>query len=229
MDPIRASVKQKRGYDSTRRREQARQTRELIIDTARRRFLDTGFAPTTVAAIATEAQVSVDTIYKSFGGKHGLVRAVCQQGLLGDGPIPAEARSDAMQGAESDPRVIIHRWGTLTTEVAPRLAPIMLLVRAAAAADPEMAVLQAEMNAQRLERMTANARRLEAAGHLRDDVDAELAGQVLWTYSSPAMYEMLVMNMGWPVDRYGAFIAEAMIAALLPTSDHPPSAAAPSP
>jgi len=216
MDPIVSSVKQKRGYDSTRRREQARQTRELIIATARRLFLDTGFAPTTIAAIADEAQVSVDTIYKAFGGKAGLVQAICQQALLGEGPRPAETRSDEMQASETDPRVIIRGWGALTTEVAPKLAPVMLLVRAAAAADPEMAVLQAEMDALRLERMTANARRLGAAGHLRKDVDVAFAGEVLWTYSSPALYELLVMSRGWPIERYGAFIAEAMIAALLP-------------
>lgn len=221
MDPNFSSVKQTRGYDSTRRRVQARQTREVVIDTARRLFLGAGFAPTTIAAIAAGAQVSVDTIYKGFGGKPGLVRAICEQALAGEGPIPAEDRSDAMQAAETDPREIIRHWGALTTEVAPRVAPIFLLVRAAAASDPEMAVLQAEMDAQRLDRMTANARRLGAAGHLREDVGIEAAGEVLWLYSSPALYELLVTSRGWPVERYGAFIADAMIAALLPPASEP--------
>jgi hypothetical protein len=39
----------------------------------------------------------------------------------------------------------------LTTEVVPRIAPILLLVRAAATADPEMARVQSELNAQRLD------------------------------------------------------------------------------
>ncbi|MDQ6726651.1 MAG: TetR/AcrR family transcriptional regulator [Actinomycetota bacterium] len=216
MDRNRPAVKPTRGYDSTRRREQARQTRETIVDTARRLFLDAGFAPTTIAIIAAEAGVSVDTIYKGFGGKPGLVRAICEQALAGEGPVPAEDRSDAMQAAEADPREIIRRWGGLTTEVAPRVAPIMLLVRATAASDPDMAVLQTELEAHRLDRMTTNARRLAAAGHLRPGVTAELAGEILWTYSSPALYELLVMGRRWPVDRYAAFIAEAMVAALLP-------------
>src|SRR3954470_4073829 len=216
MDSNISPVKQKRSYDSTRRRQQARQTQEAIIDAARRRFLDGGFASTTIAAIASEAGVSVDTIYKTFGGKPGLVRAICQQALAGGGPGPAEERSDAMQAAETDPRRIIRGWGTLTTEVAPRVAPILLLVRDAAASDPEMASLQVELDEQRLQRMTANARRLAAAGHLREDVPVDLAGEILWTYSSAALYELLVLRRGWPLDRYGAFIADAMIAALLP-------------
>jgi AcrR family transcriptional regulator len=221
MDPKRSPVKQKRPYHSARRREQARQTREVVLQTARRLFLSDGFAPTTIAAIAEGARVSVDTIYKGFGGKPGLLRAICHQALAGDQPAPAEARSDALQAAERDPREIIRGWGALTTEIAPRVAPVLLLVRAAAAVDPEMADLQSEMSAQRLERMTHNARNLAAANHLRDDVTVELAGEIMWTYSSPELYELLVLTRGWPPERYGSFVADAMIAALLPPETTP--------
>jgi AcrR family transcriptional regulator len=224
MDPKRHPVKPRRRYESVRRREQAHQTREAILDTARRLFLRDGFAATTIAAIAAGARVSVDTIYKAFGGKPGLVRAICQQALAGEGPLPAESRSDALQRTESDPREIIRGWGTLTTEIAPRIAPILLLVRAAAELNPEMASLLSELNAQRLERMTHNARNLATAHHLREDVTVELAGEILWTYSSPELYELLVLTRGWPLERYGSFIADAMIAALLrPDSDTPAS------
>lgn len=215
MDPNRTSVNPKRSYDSARRREQARQTRTAITDVARRRFLADGFAATTIATIANEARVSVDTIYKAFGGKPGLVSAICQEALTGQGPVPAETRSDAMQATERNPREIIRGWGALTTEVAPRIAPILLLVRAAAAADPEMRRLQSQLNAQRLERMTHNARSLANTGGLRADVTIENAGEILWTYSSPELYELLVLTRGWPLDGYGKFIADAMIAALL--------------
>ena len=124
MDPKSPPVKPKRPYDSARRREQARQTREAILGTARRLFLSDGFAPTTIAAIAAGAGVSVDTVYKSFGGKPGLVRAICQQALAGEQSVPAETRSNALQASEREPRKIIRGWGTLTTEIAPRVAPI---------------------------------------------------------------------------------------------------------
>ena len=39
---------------------------------------------------------------------------------------------------------------------------------------------------------------------------------MLWTYSSPELYELLVLSRGWPAGRYATFIADAMIAALLP-------------
>jgi hypothetical protein len=42
---------------------------------------------------------------------------------------------------------------------------------------------------------------------------------VLWLYSSAELFELLVLTRGWPVARYGDFIAEAMIAALLPAAN----------
>jgi AcrR family transcriptional regulator len=227
MDPNRTSVNPKRPYDSVRRREQARHTRAAILDVARRRFLDDGFAATTIAVIAHEARVSVDTVYKAFGGKPGLVSAICKEALTGEGPVPAETRSDAMQATERDPREIIREWGRLTTEVAPRIAPILLLVRAAATADPEMARLQYQLNAQRMERMTHNARNLSNTGGLRADVTVERAGEILWTYSSPELYELLVLTRGWSLDGYGKFIADAMIAALLEPGRSPDRDASP--
>lgn len=209
-------VKPKRRYDSSRRAEQARQTRAEVVEAAQRLFLRDGFAATTIALIATEAEVSVETIYKAFGGKPGLVRAICAAALAGQGPIPAETRSDELQIREPDPRKIIRGWGMLTVEVAPRVSPILLLVRDAAATDPQMADLRAELDASRLRRMTRNARNLAAAGHLRDDITVEQAGEVMWTYSSPELYELLVRGRDWPPERYGAFVADAMIAALLP-------------
>jgi AcrR family transcriptional regulator len=215
MDARADAVKQKRTYDATRRRERARQNRDKVIAAAERRFLRDGYGITTIAAIADDAGVSADMVYKSFGGKPGLVRAICARALEGEGPVPAEQRSDELQAREPDGRKIIEGWGALTLEVAPRVAPILLLIRAAAAGDPEVAVLLDEIDAQRLHRMTDNARRLGRAGHLRPGITVARAADVLWTYSSQELYELLVLRRGWPLARYGRFIADAMIDALL--------------
>jgi AcrR family transcriptional regulator len=207
--------KHKRPYDISRRQEQARRNRNRIVDAAERRFLGDGYGLTTIAAIAGDAGVSADTIYKAFGGKPGLVRAIRTRALEGAGPEPAEHRSDALHDDESDPRKIIEAWGALTVEVAPRVAPILLLIRAAAATDPEVAALLDEMDRDRARRMTENARRLQRAGHLRSGITVARAADVLWTYSAPELYELLVLRRGWPLRRYGRFVADAMIDALL--------------
>jgi AcrR family transcriptional regulator len=212
-----AKVKRIRRYDSTRRQDGAQRRRATIVESARRLFLREGYFSITIARIAEDAGVSAETVYKAFGNKIALVRAVRDQALAGTGPVHAERRSDRMQARENDPRRIIRGWGVLTMEVAPRVAPVLLLLRQAAASDRELAKLQAEMDAARLTRMTHNAQTLLKGGHLRPGIDLDEAADVLWTYSSPELYELFVVRRGWTVERYGRFVADAMIAALLPS------------
>jgi AcrR family transcriptional regulator len=216
MDPMTEEVKSRRRYDSRGRERAARRTRERLMDAAQRRFLADGYAATTVAAIAEEAGVSVETVYKSFGGKSGLVRAIYDRGLLGAGRSAAYERSDRMRESETDPRVIMRNWGLLTTEVASVVTPIRLLMRAAAATDRDMAALLAESDRERLARMEHHARFLAERGHLRDDVTVARATDVLWTCSSAEIYELLVLQRGWPPEAFAQFVSELMISALLP-------------
>ena len=216
MEGSGAPVKARRRYDSSRRRKQALRTRDAVLAVARRLFLSNGYAGTTIASIAEAADVSVETIYKGFGGKPGLVRAISEKGLEGAGSIPAEQRSDDMRTLERDPYKVMQSWGTFTTEVAPLAAPIALLMRTAAATDPEIASLSDELDRARLARMEHNARELFERGDLREGVTLEYARDVLWAYSSPELYELLVLRQRWPLERYGQFVAGGMIAALLP-------------
>lgn len=216
-------VKRPRPYNSARRREQARQTRERILQAAEHSFLNLGYSATSVSSIATEAAVSVDTIYKTFGGKPGLIRAMFYRALEGDDPVPAEQRSDELQMRENDPRKIIAGWGRFTTELAPRGLPILLLIRNAAATDPELTSLLDEIDEARHRRMTTNARRLHNAGHLRPGIGVNAAADILWTYSAPELYQLLVIRRGLSLRRYRQFITDAMIAALLERQAHPGS------
>lgn len=206
----------KRPYDASRRRRQAEENRTRILSVARRWFLDQGYASTSLARIADEAGVSVETIQKGFGGKAGLVRALVEQALQGAGAVPAERRSDAMRVSERDPRRVIDRWGGFVAEVAPLVAPILLLARTAAATDRELAGVLAQVDAARLARMELNAADLLDRGALRPGLALTAARDVLWTYSSPELYELLVIRRGWSVEVYSRFVAEGMMAALLP-------------
>ena len=208
------SVKPRR-YDASRRRAQAHRTRQAIIDAARRRFLHDGYSVTTIASIAADADASPDTIYKSFGGKAGLLRAMCEDALSGAGPVPAEQRSDAMQAAAAIPRTLLRGLGTLTAEVAPRIAPLLLLLATAAESDPALAELQAELEDARLARMTQVARTLAGKTPLRAGRTVDETADIMWTYSSPELYRMLVLTRGWTPERYGEFVGDCLVDALL--------------
>ncbi|MEO8551090.1 MAG: helix-turn-helix domain-containing protein [Kofleriaceae bacterium] len=200
----------RRDYDASARKEAAAHTRSQVLDAATKLFLREGYAATTVAKIAKTARVSVETIYKAFGGKPGLVRAMWERALAGAESVPAPRRSDELQARATDPRSLLRAWSRLSAEVAPLASPILLLIRDAAAHDPEMAELRAEADRARLARMADNARTLE-----KFDVDPARARDVLWLATSPELYELVVLRRGWSVDRYSQLLHQLMVGALL--------------
>jgi AcrR family transcriptional regulator len=216
MPPKQTDVKRRRRYDATGRRARALRMQGTIVDAAERLFLRDGFQTTTIPAVAAEAGVSQETIYKTFGSKTGLVRAIRERGLAGEGPLHAERRSNVLQREERNPRRVIEGWGQLTIEVAPKVMPILQLVAAGAATDAEMERLRQELDLARLTRMRQNARRLARTNHLREGLKPGEAADVLWACSSPELYDLLVRRRGWALARYARFIVDVMTAALLP-------------
>ena len=96
------------------------------------------------------------------------------------------------------------------------MSPLILLVRDAAAADPELGVALRTIEEDRLTRMRHNAQVLAARGFLRDTVTVVAAGDLMWTLTAPELYELLVMRRGWTPEQLGELVATTMIAALLP-------------
>ncbi|GAB3547409.1 TetR/AcrR family transcriptional regulator [Arthrobacter tumbae] len=209
-------VNGRRRYDSSRRKAVAEQTRSLVLDVAEQRFLRDGFAGTTVASIAEQAGVSPESIYKSFENKAGIVRAIYERGLTGTGEVAAYQRSDDVRERIDDPRELMRQWGTLTAEVASTVTPILLLIRSAAATDSSMAGLLEASNAHRLERMRHNAEFLADRGFLKKGVSLSEVTDMMWTVSSPELYELLVLERRWTPAQFATFVADTMGAALLP-------------
>ena len=209
----RSTVKRARPYDSSTRRVAAEERRAQVLDAASARFASDGYAAASVASVAADAGVSAEMVYKAFGGKPGLVRALWVRALAGEGPVPAEERSDAVSGSDDDPRDVVAAWARLSMEVAPRAAPVALLVREAAASDRAAARLREELDGRRLERMTHNAKAIRR--HLRPGLSVGEARDVLFALSSPELYEVLVIRQGWSLAAYADFLRRGMIAELL--------------
>lgn len=214
MAPSPSERKRPRSYDASRRRARASERRGVLLDTARTLFLRDGYSATTVESIADAAGLSAATIYKTHGGKSGLVRSLCERALAGGEDTPAEERSNALR-THADPRTVIEGWGRLVAEVTPRIAPLLLLLGAAAERDPEAAALLAELDRSRLSRMTDNANHLARARQLRTGVTAYEARDVLWLSTCPELYDLLVNRRAWDVAAYSRFVTNMMTSALL--------------
>lgn len=158
--------------------------------------------------------MSAATVYKTYGGKAGLVRQLCEVALAGSGTTHAHDRSDDLRH-KRDARALLAGWGALLAEVSPRFSPPLLLLRSAAESHHDAAALLAELDQDRLERMTDNATFLSDAGFLRHGITVETARDVLWFCSSAEFYELLVARRRWSPDQMGHLATETTIAALL--------------
>ena len=208
-------VNPRRRYDSARRQAQAGHTRTAVIDAARRLFLDRGFAATTMPAVAADAGVSVQTVYKVFGSKTRLAKSVFDTSMAGDDEPETMLERPALARVrdEPDPRRMFQLYGDFLAVVAPRHVPIQLVIRDAAGSDPDARAVWDELQAERLRGMSMFAQALRDRGHLRAGISAQVARDVLWTYNSAEVFELLVLQRGWTSKRYGRWVADALIAA----------------
>jgi AcrR family transcriptional regulator len=86
--------------DLTRREQYALETRQAIIDAARRLFAERGYFATKVDDIAAEARVAPATVYAVTGGKAGLLAELIRMWVTD----PAVRMISARSSTSSRPR-----------------------------------------------------------------------------------------------------------------------------
>jgi AcrR family transcriptional regulator len=220
-------VKPRRRYDSRRRQAQAAQTRRDILAAAHELFLRRGYAGTTLAAIAEAAGVVVETVYRAYGSKAGLFKAVVEAAVAG-GVARAERPPDqrpAIQAviAETDPRRQLELYTATQPGIHARAGPLLRVLVEAAAAEPELAEVSRQLEAQRLAGMGSFAQLLADRGALRPGLPVEEARDVLWTLNAHAVHDLLVVQRGWSPERYRDWLADTLARALLPDEQPGPT------
>lgn len=210
-------VKARRAYRSPRRRAQAEATRRAILESARALFVTRGYAGTTIEAIAGEADVAPETVYASFGSKRALLRRLLDIAVAGDErPIPLQERPWVGElRREPDPRRRARILARETRPILERSAGLLMALRDAASADPELAETWAEVNRLMLEDHAAFARALARGGALRAGLTPGGAADLIWALASPEVYDRLVRRRGWSPERFEAWLADAIERLLL--------------
>ena len=211
-------TKVKRSYDASGRREQARARRLTVALAARELFERDGFRPTTIAAIAEHAGVSAESVYKGFGTKAALAKAVFDLVVAGDDePVPVAARP-AMQAVRDEPdvrrKIAIFAEGLAQRQA--RSARVQILIRDGQHVDDSLAPIWAKLTGEGLDGMTMLARHLLQTGQLRDGIDLDEVRDVLWNYLAIDTYERLVLTRGWPLQRYSQWLTRAVTSAICP-------------
>lgn len=207
---------------TTRRKDRARQTRSRIVEAGHSLFLQRGYAGTTLDAIAAEASVAVQTVYFHFGNKRTVLKEVMDRLAVNDDqPVPLLERPwvARMRGAPSG-RAVLEIWMAESRGIFARVAPMLRIVRDAAASDPEMAE-QWQANQQQ----TARAHRflahlLDDRGELAAGLSVDAAADSLFALISLETY-VLLTGQGWDDLRWTAWVTDVAAAAVLADAGQP--------
>ncbi len=207
-----------RRYDNTARRSQSAATRQRILDTARRAIVHGGYQATTIADIAADAGVHIDTVYRLVGPKAILLRELIEQAISGRDAVVAAEERDYVKAimAEADPERKLTIYATAMAHIHIRLAPLFLALRDAAATEPEAKQVWREISDRRAANMRKLVENLNTAGGLRPDLTIQDAADIIWATNSPEVYVLLTAQRGWTPERYQQWLAETWCRLLLP-------------
>lgn len=215
-----APVKPRRRYDSSRRREQATQTRAAILDAAERLFTDHGYAATSVPAIAKEAGVGLKTVYVAFSTKSGVLHQLWNVRLGGDDePIPVIERPWFRSLlAEDDAARLVRTTARQSRITKQRAGAVMRIVRHAADIEPAIADLWHRIETEFRSVLGASIRRLAELDAL--SLDVETAIDIIWTLNHPDTWYLLVERCGWTPEQYERWLGETLCSQLLRTDSN---------
>ena len=198
-------------YRSARRQRQAEETRQEILRAARTLFVARGYAATTMADIAEEAEVAVQTIYASCGSKREL--AVALTDLI---DVEAGVFELAPQlRASRDPHEVLRLGVRITRQIQERCGDLVEALTSAAAVEPEAAAALAEGTSRHRAGTAVTARRLAKLGALRRGVNAEQAAATIAVLSSQEVWSQLRREHGWSLDRCQRWMEDSLARLLL--------------
>ncbi|MGW6378435.1 TetR/AcrR family transcriptional regulator [Rhodococcus sp. NPDC055112] len=206
----------KRRYDASSRQRQARVRRRAVVVAAKELFERNGFRATTLAAVADRANVSVKGLYKSFGSKAALAKAVFDFVIAGDDEPASVADRPEQQAmlAEPDVRRKIEMFIRGLALRQQRSANVQILIRDGRHVDNSLIPVWQQLSDEGLAGMTMLARHLVATGQLRPDIELDEVRDVLWNYLAIDTYERLVLTQGWTLDRYSDWVTRTIVAAI---------------
>jgi AcrR family transcriptional regulator len=208
----------KRPYDARKRRERAeeerRATRTRVIEAATRLFETKGYRGTTMADIAREAGVAMQSVYSAGRSKADLLNAAVQRAVAGDDQevLVHDRPAFVAVAGERDPVRQVEVVAGLTCEIQERSEPMQAAQREAAAWDPAVAATLDAAHRLRWETIRAVIDMLPA-DQLR--VTPEASTDTVWAVASADVFLLLRRVLGWSWDEIRLWLARTLVDLLL--------------
>ena len=211
MPPPTDNPGAKRVYDSPRRREQARETRTRIADSARDLFLAHGWAGTRVRDVAREAGVAEPTVYATYGSKAGLALALVD---AVDMSADATRLRAEMEAGGGDPERELAALVAFERRLFERGGDVIALLSDGGRSEPELRAAYEEGRARgdRVRRRVFNSWPDEA---YREGMDAQVAADTFAALCNVDVFLLLRDERGWSADRIELWWHDSLVRLLL--------------
>ncbi len=204
----------KRPYDARRRRERAAEerqaTRRRVVEAARELFLSRGYVATTMADIAREAGVALQSVYTAGQSKADLLHLITDLAVAGDDQevMLVDRPEFAAVAAESDPERQVQMLASLIATTMERLAPVWIAYREAAAVDAKAAS----------NLVAAHRRRRETFGTMISMVPDqrlrrphERSADTMWAIGSIDVFLLLRTVLEWDATQYAEWLSDTLV------------------
>jgi AcrR family transcriptional regulator len=199
-----------------KRAERSRRTREKVVEAARELFLAQGYGATGLQEVADRAGVAVQTVYFVFRNKRTLFKDVVDTSIAGDTEPVATMDREWFRAACAAPtaagQLRAHVRGT--RDVLGRVAPIVPLIEAAAATDPEIAAQWPQDPDPRYTVQYAAAEALVGKPDACPGLGVEAGADLLFGLLSPELYLIFVRDRGWSPDTWEEWARTTLTAQL---------------
>lgn len=210
------------------RAERALETRRRMVAAAYRLFCESGYLGTTMTAVATEANVAVQTLYYTFHTKAELFGEAVGAAVVGFDNWGQPSREpvdiddlprmltwwDEFESAPSAAaalKVFVHHG----VDVLERVAPLVTALHGSAG-DPDVVGVVQLGEERRVASYRAAIRTLGGKqGGLRRGLTISEATDVLLVLFSAELYHALAVGRGWPRARCERFLSEMLARQLL--------------
>ena len=202
---------QKRPYNSSGRKEKARQSRAKILATAKHLFENKGYENTNIGQLAQQSGVSTPTLYALFKSKLGILRAIM------DECFPASEHNLLVEQGENEP--CPKKRLSIAAKIARNIYDAEIsqstLLQAACVLSPEFKQLEREKEERRYHRLTSVIETMHAATILDSSLNMTKALDIFWAFTGRDLYRLLVIDRGWTSDSYEQWLAKTLANVLL--------------
>lgn len=164
-----------------------------------------------MAAIAKAAGLSRQALYLTFADRADLYVALVRRVDEVRG-VPAE--SEKVRNAP-DGVAAIHALVDMQARLLPLLKPIADVFELLRRQDPDAERAWQDRLDSRREQCRCIVERLAAEKRLRSDLSPEIAIDLAWGLTSFRMWDDLVVQCGWPAERYSARVAGLIESAIV--------------